>query len=340
MSTEFLETLMHADGVSGKEIPVRNEIMKAIKPYVSSVSVDNLGNLVAHKKGKGPRVMLAAHMDEVGFMARTIDENGRIYFSSIGTIDPTSLIGQEVKVQASKGWVHGVITTKNTSDGIEEEELAEMKDMYVDTGLNHTQLQARGIEPGVYIHYETVAKCRCDRERIFGKGLDDRIGCYILVELAKRLKKLPGEIYYVFTVQEELGLYGSKTSAYQVEPAWAIAVDVTATDEHESVPSKILGSGPCITAKDSDMIGNACINGWLKEISKKQDIPLQIDVSETGTTDALSISLSRGGVPSTTVGVAIRNLHTPVSMASMSDVENCIKLLEALLKKPPEKCIV
>ena len=141
-------------------------------------------------------------------------------------------------------------------------------------------------------------------------------------------------------VQEETGLAGARTSAYTIDPAWAIAVDVTSTDDVFSTPTRALGNGPCITIKDAAMLGSKCINDWLKDISERHNIPLQYDVSEYGATDALTISFSRGGIPATTVSVPVRNIHTVVGMANVNDIKNTIKLLEILLKKPPLVCLV
>jgi len=136
-------------------------------------------------------------------------------------------------------------------------------------------------------------------------------------------------------VQEEIGLYGSKISAYKIDADWAIGIDVT-----ESTKNKKLGGGPCITVKDAEMLGNRCINSWLENIAKKKRIPLQLDVSETGTTDALSIAISKEGTPTSVLGVTIKNMHSSISIAHMDDINNAIKLLELLLRNPPKVCIV
>ncbi|MEM5797615.1 MAG: M28 family peptidase [Candidatus Aenigmatarchaeota archaeon] len=337
---ELLEKLINAYGVSGNESEVRELIKNEISKYVDKTYVDKFGNLIAYKKGKAPRVMLAAHMDEIGLMVKRINEKGKIVFSTIGGIEVPSLIGQKVAIQG-KTQVIGVITSDQLASGDEIKELPKVTDLYIDTGLNRSQLTKLGVEIGNYVHfYDCNYRLIGNNEFICGKALDNRIGCYIQIELARLLKENKNEIFYVFTVQEEVGLYGARTSAYTIDPAWAIAIDTTAADDVYSTPTRSLGGGPVITMKDASMLGNLCINNWLMEVAKKNNIPIQYGVSEYGVTDALTISLSRGGIPATSVGVPVRNIHTVVGVASVKDVQNTIKLLEILLRKAPSTCLV
>jgi len=339
----LLEKLTEAKGVSGNEQEIRKLILKEIKKYVKDVKIDKFGNIIAHKKGTGPKVMLAAHMDEIGLMVKSISDKGNIYCSEVGGHEPIGLIGQKIRIKAKKGFIRGIITIPALYDGEElDEELPVVEDLVVDTGLTKNQLKKLGIGIGSFIELEQKTEFLGSKDFICGKALDDRLGCYILLELAKKLQKTKSNIYYVFTVQEEIGLYGSKTSVYTIDPDWAIIVDVTNADdssEHSHEITKQLGKGPCITIKDAEMISNICIDDWLKKIAKKKKIPIQLDVSDTGTTDALTISISKGGVPSAVVGVAIRNLHTTIGIANLQDIKNAINLLAELLKNPPKKCV-
>jgi endoglucanase len=329
----MLKELINAQGISGDEMAVRQLIKKELKGCVDEVWVDKIGNLVAHKKGSEPTVMLAAHMDEVGLMVRFIEDNGRIRFDTIGGIEATSLIGQRVGIEGMRG----VITNETMSQGGSIDELFTMDELYVDTGLTKKELERKGVEPGTYIVFDEQSFSTLGSDRIIsGKALDDRLGCYILIELARKLKKAKHDIYYVFTVQEEIGLYGAKISAYNINPDWAIVVDVT----DETPKTKKLGKGPCITIKDEEMLGNRCINGWLKDIAKKRKMAIQLDVNDVGTTDALTISLTREAVPTAVLGPAIRNMHSSISIAHMDDVEDSVKLLESLLRNPPKTCLV
>jgi len=328
----MLEKLINSDGISGNEEAVRKLIQKEIKKYVDSVKVDKLGNLIAHKKGTKPTVMLAAHMDEVGLMVREIEKDGKIRFSTVGGIDEAALICRRVTL----GKIKGVIVTKELSRGEGMKELPSMEELYIETGLTKKELRKKGIKVGTYVSFYNCGHTTMGSKKIIaGKGLDDRLGCFVLIELAKRLRKAKEEIYYVFTVQEEMGMYGAKISAYDIEPDWAIVIDVTDADEK----SRKMGHGPCITIMDSEMIGNRCINEWLEAIAKRKRIKVQLEVSDSGTTDALSISLSKGGVPTAVIGMAIKSMHTPVSLAHMDDITSSIRLIELLLKKPPKICI-
>jgi len=341
--TELLKRLMEITGASGNEGKVRTFIQKEIKKYVKDVKVDKFGNLVAHKKGKGLKVMLAAHMDEVGLMIKSISEKGNIYCAEIGGLEPIGLVGQRVQVATKKGMLTGIISIPEINDAEEVEELPVLDDLFVDTGLTKKELNKRGVSIGSFLELKQETELLGNKDLILGKALDDRAGCYILLELAKRLKKSDTDIYFVFTVQEEVGLYGSKTSVHGLEPDWAVVVDATPADdakEHAHEITKVVGKGPCVTIKDADMISNVCVSDWLKSIARKKKIPLQLEVNDIGSTDALSISISKGGIPTSVVGPAVRNLHTTAGVASLKDIENIIKLLEELLKKHPKKCIV
>ncbi|MAG78514.1 peptidase M42 [archaeon] len=328
--------------VSGNEHKIRNYIVKQVKKQIKDVKVDKYGNIVAHKKGPGAKVMLLAHMDEIGLMVKSIGESGNIYVSEIGGIEATAIIGETVKIQTKKGTINGIVTFPEIHDGEDLEEVGGVESLIVVTGLTKKELKKKGVEVGSFVEFEKETITLGKKEIICGKALDDRIGCFILLELAKKLKKSKANIYFVFTVQEEIGLYGSKTSIHAIDPDWAIAIDVTNADdskEHTHEITKAVGKGPCITVKDADMISNVCIDDWIKTISKKKKIPIQLEVNNGGTTDALSISVAKGGIPTAVVGVAVKNLHTCIGIASMSDIKNAIKILTELLKNPPKVCL-
>jgi len=336
LDIKLLEKLTNAYGVSGNESDVRKIITKHIRPYVDKIKVDDLGNLTAIKKGKKPRIMLAAHMDEIGLMVRGITNQGFLQVSALGGIEPSLLICQRVHVDAKqrKQLVHGVITTKEISNDEELPKRVEMEHLLIDTGLTKKALKSLGVGVGSYVALDEKFHLM-NHHFFYGKALDDRIGCFILLELAKKLKRSKHEIAYVFTVQEEVGLYGAKTSAYNLEPDIAIAVDVAPSNDLGPDPTLNLGKGPTITIKDAEMIASVKLNDWLKKVAKKNKISAQLEVSDLGTTDALNISISKGGIPSTVVGVPIRNMHTAVSVGNLKDVENAVKLLSIALRNPP-----
>lgn len=335
---ELLMKLMDAHGVSAQEDEVRNIIETEIKKYVDEVKTDKLGNLIARKDGKKPRIMLAAHMDEIGLMVKGTMGNGFLRCSMVGEIEPLLLIGQRVQIRTRKGTISGVITTREISDRHEIEELPKVRDLLVDTGLSEKEIKKFNIEPGDYISPEEKPGFLGSKDIICGKALDDRIGCYVLIEVAKLLRKAKSEIYYVFTVQEEVGLYGAKTSSYEVNPNWAIAVDTVNANDCSAPEyiTKSIGKGPCISVKDESMIADRHIVDMLKETAMKEKIPVQLEVSNFGTTDALTISITRGGVPSAALNIPIRNLHSTIGVTNVNDIKNAITLLYELLKAPPE----
>lgn len=333
---DLLERLISTFGVSGNEEKVRCLIQEEIKKYVDEVYADKVGNLIAHKKGKKPKIMLSSHMDEIGLMVKNIESRGRIYFVELGGADPVMLLGERVHIETKKGIIHGVITTREVNDGTFLNQVPRVEDLFVDTGLSERELKKLGIEIGSYLSMERDLYYLGSDKIICGKAFDNRIGCYILIELAKRLKKSSYEVYFVFTIQEEIGLVGAMTSAYKVEPDWAIAVDVIETSDARGEPVITLGNGPSITMKDAELIGNRTLNEYIIGIAKKKKIHIQRDVSETGTTDATSISITKGGIPSTVVGVPIRNLHTATAVANKDDIEDTILILEEFLKNPPK----
>ena len=340
MNTDLFFKLINLSGPSGSEGKVRELIKKEIKPYVSSMNVDKFGNLIAHKKGKKPTVMLTAHMDEIGVMIKNIDELGWIYCSEIGGVDPVTLLGERVRINTNKDPIVGIITTKDIMESGYQEAIPKMSELVIITGLEQKELEKLGVEVGDYLHLMFEATYLGSKRYVAGKAMDDRVGCFMVLELAKRLKNVKNELYYVFTVQEEVGLYGAKTSVYMIDPDWALVLDVTDTDDFAKKYTKCLDKGPTITIKDSEMIGNRCINGWFKALAKKHKIPLQYDISDFGTTDALSISVARGGIPTGVLGVPVRNIHTPSSVVCLNDMEHGMKLIELLMKNPPKSCVL
>lgn len=340
MKTDYslLVELMNTFGVSGKEMDIRELIIKQIKNYADKINIDRLGNVMAIKKGRRNKIMLAAHMDEIGLMVKNIEKDGKVRISKIGGIEDVVLLNEKVQIKTRKGIAKGIVTTEEISCSANRGENTSLPihEMFVDTGLSKADLIKAGVHIGSFISFAPNAEIIGNGKIISGKALDDRVGCFILIELIKRLKKSKDEIFFVFTVQEEVGLYGARTSTYLIEPDWAIAIDVTDCDDMRHNSSKSLGGGPTITIKDEEMISNPYIDEWVLKIAKKKRINIQPDVSEAGTTDALSISISKGGVPSAAIGVPVRNLHTTTGIASLKDIDSAINILLELLSNPPD----
>ena len=333
---DLLSKLIDIDGISGNEHSVRNFIIGEAKKCCKDVKVDKMGNVIVRKKGTRPRALLLAHMDEVGLMVKSIDDNGKISFGTLGSVDPEILLAQRVKI-TTKNEIKGVITIDEVLNGWTMPKKIRLEDLYVYTGLSKNELKKKGVKIGDYISFSDY----CDyctlgsKDIISGKALDDRVGCYILLELMRNLKT-KHEVVFVFTVQEEVGLYGAKASVFNLEPDYALAVDVTGHDEQEN--RMVLGKGPALTIKDAEMLGNKCLNESLERVAKKLKINLQLEVSDTGTTDATSVFAAKGGIPSAVLGVSVANLHTGVGVVHRKDIEKTIKVLRGFLKSPPVKC--
>ncbi|MAG47829.1 hypothetical protein CL617_04440 [archaeon] len=326
---------MNAFGVSGSEEEVRDIIKKEVKKYISDIKVDKLGNLIVHKKGDQPRIMVAAHMDEIGLIIKSIDHKGRIRFSSLGGIEPLTLLGQRVHIFTKRDFINGFISLDEISNDSILHKLPDMQDLFIDTGLNKKELTELGVEIGSSLATGQRRNFNLGKKDIIaGKALDDRIGCFILIELIKKAYRFKNEIYFVFTVQEEIGLYGAKTSAYQIDPEYALVAETTSSDDMKFEPSIEIGKGPCLTIKNAESVTDKKINKWIKETAKKKDIPLQYDINDIGTTDAMTISISKGGVPSSVASVPVRNIHSAMGISHKDDIENAIILFEELLKNP------
>jgi endoglucanase len=333
---KIVKRLSDAFGVSGNEKKIREIVQSNVKGSVDIIEPDKMGNLVCTKQGKDrdSAIILAAHMDEIGLMAREIDKRGFIYFSNVGVLSKQVLLGQKVQIQSRKKEITGVITHKKLHIGEEADTFPDDADLYVDCGISKDELESMGIGIGTYIVPERKLEILGNSNIISGKALDDRLGCAILIQLAKSVKNPKTDIYYAFTAQEEIGMYGAQTSMYNIHASWAIAVDISfATDTSDSGIQ--LGKGPVITIKDSDLIASRPLVDHIIDLAKKRRIPHQLEVSDIGTTDALYMSISKGGIPATAVGVPIRNPHSTISVANLRDVKNCIRLLKAFLEHPP-----
>ena len=341
MTKELLFKLINTLGPSGNEDNVRNLILKEIKSYVDTIKVDKMGNLVARINGKGKKAMLTAHMDEIGLMVNKIETNGRMRISFLGGIEPITLVGQSVGILTKKNKIacYGVITFPELHEANEIKRVPRIEEMYVDTGLDKKELTKKEIEVGSYVVTTHHASELGSNKIISGKALDDRVGCYILIQVIKNLKKyvkkMKVDAYFVFTVQEEVGLYGAKTSVYEVNPDFGIAIDATNSADSDPTSGRILGKGPSLTVKDSEIISNRELNEHINGLAKKYKIPLELEVVDVGTTDATSIMFSKGGVPSTVISIPIRNLHSTVGMVHFDDLCNAIDIILKLLNTPP-----
>ncbi|OPZ90166.1 MAG: putative aminopeptidase YsdC [Firmicutes bacterium ADurb.Bin419] len=323
---DLIKRLSEAFGVSGNEEGIRETIINEIKNDVQEISVDTLGNLIAIKRGKGKKIMVAAHMDEIGVMATYIDENGFIRFSNVGGVSQFVSIGQKVKFK------NGTIGALFYEDKLEDMKSLKLAKMYIDIGAKDRKEAEKSVRIGDVACF--VGDAVKQGNMVISKAIDDRSGCAVLIKAIKELPETDNEIYFVFTVQEELGLRGAKTAAYQIKPDIAIAIDVTATgDTPEAILMEVkCGSGPAIKIKDRSIICHPEVKNLLEESAQRIDIPYQFEILEFGGSDPGAIHISAGGVPSGAISIPCRYLHSPVEAASLMDIENAVKLLIEAIK--------
>ena len=327
---DLIKKLTEVYGPSGNEEQIREIVRAEVEPFADEIRVDTLGNLIATKKGTGggKKVMLAAHMDEIGLIISYVDKKGFLRFQPIGGIDPSTLVGG--RVQFADG-ATGIIAPENRQAFRKEPDLSKL---FIDIGaMDQAEAQDRlGQAVGFVRPFVDMG------QRIAAKAFDDRISCAILVETLRALEGSPHDVYFVFSVQEEVGLRGARTSAYGLDPEIGIALDVTLaadTPEAEKLAMK-LGAGPCIKVKDSGMLAHPGVKNLLVETAEAAGIPYQLEVLSGGTTDAAAIQLARSGVPAGCVSIACRYVHTQSEMVDMDDVQNSVQLLLAVLQKPIE----
>ncbi len=336
---ELLKRLCDAHGISGYEDEVREVVKAELESYVDEIRVDKLGNLICVKNGSEFKEMICAHMDEIGFMVKSIDEKGFIRFAPIGGWFSQIALGQRVIMHGERK-VYGVIGCKppHVMRDEERKKAVEFKDMFIDVGANsRDEVKGMGIEVGtpITIDRELVRI----GERVTGKALDDRAGLAVMIEALKRTKST-ATIYAVATVQEEVGLKGARVSAYALEPDVALALDVcVATDfpGAESIHMDVkLGKGPVITIVDASgrgLIASRNVLRWLRETAEELNIPYQLEVAEGGTTDATAIQLTKEGIPSGVVSVPARYIHSPVEVVDLKDLENSANLVAKALER-------
>jgi putative aminopeptidase FrvX len=339
----ILEKLSNAHGISGYEGSVREIIKKEIASYVDEVKIDISGNLIAIKKGKSPSVMIAAHMDEIGLMAKYVDDEGFIRFAKVGGWFDQTLVNQRVVLHTKKGMVAGVIGSKpvHVMEDEEKKKAIAAKDMFIDVGASsRDDAASMGIEPGVPASLDRKL-VELANDKVTGKAFDDRAGGAVLITAMQKIAGMGLEpsVVGVFTVQEEVGLKGAKTSAFGLNPDVAIAIDTCIPGDHPGIKktdSAIqVGQGPAITVMDAGgrgVITHPKVLEWLRETAKAKGIPYQMDVAERGTTDAAAISLTREGIPSGVISVATRYIHTPVEVLSLHDLEKAAELVVEAIK--------
>ena len=326
---DLIERLTQAYGPSGREAHVRELIQREIQELVDELEISPLGSLHAvRNKGGDHRVMVAAHMDEIGVIVSHIDRNGFARFHGIGGLNPQTLVGHRVRFESDAIGVIGI------EDQIDWTKKAVIENLYLDFGNESKAASPVSVgDIGAFVRpFLEVGG------RWVSKAMDDRIGVAIAIEALRRLSSTPNEVQIAFTTREEVGLHGARTSAYGLDPDVGIAIDVTRTGDTPKGPKMAveLGKGPAIKVRDTLMIADPRVVDLMVQRAERSEIPYQLEVLEKGSSDAAVIQLARSGVPSGCISIPCRYIHSPSEMVDPSDVENCVKLLVEILKKPVE----
>lgn len=336
-----LEKLSNACGVTGRENQVRDLMAQMLKPYTDEIQIDRMENVIAIKKGKpkAPKIMLAAHMDEIGLMVKTITKEGFIQFSKLGGIDDRILPAQKVIVCTKKNAYPGIVGSKPPHIQKEEErkKILNYDDLFIDVGAeNKEDAVNMGVAVGDPVVFD-IQYTKLGKGTVMGKAFDNRAGCATMIETLKLLKDADCTIYAVGTVQEEVGLRGAGTAAFGVDPDFAIALDVTIAGDVPGVreydTTVKMGKGPALTISDSGLITHPKILRWLLDTAAEEKIAIQLESGLLGSTDAARISLTRQGIPSGNISIPTRYIHSPVGLLSLSDIENSAKLAAAAIQK-------
>jgi len=325
----LIKKLVEVTAPSGYETPLREVVRAEVEPLADQISVDALGNLIAKKNPAGEgglKIMLSAHMDEIGVIATHVDENGFVRFTTIGGVRPHTCLGGRVRFLNGVGGVIG-------SDRLEDAaKVPGFEQLFIDVGASSRK--DCPVKVGDIAGFERPFSEM--GSRLVSKAMDDRIGVVVLIETLRQLKQTPHQVFFVFSTQEEVGLRGATTAAYGLDPDLGIAVDVTATgDTPKGSKMEVkLGAGPAIKVRDGGMLSDPRVVNWMVSAARSAKLPYQLEVLEGGTTDARAMQLTRAGIPAGCVSIPCRYIHSPSEMVDLADVQNAVRLLLALLAVP------
>ncbi len=328
----LIKKLVESYGPSGSEDQIRDLVRAEIRGLADSLTVDPLGNLIAvvNKKAKtGKKVILAAHLDEIGFVVTHIDEHGFARVAPVGGISPLACVGGRVRFADGRLGVLGLDVRRDDLNKIPS-----VPEMFVDVGAT-SRADCRLKVGDAAGYWRPMTELG---DRLVAKSLDDRIGVAILIETLRALKRTPHEVAFVFSVQEEVGSRGAGVAAFGLDADLGLAVDVTRTgDTPNGVKMEVsLGAGPAIKVRDSHLIADPRIKDLLLQRAAEARLPAQLEILEGGSTDASAMQIARGGLPAGCVSIPARYIHTPSEMVDFRDVQGSVKLLLELLQKPIE----
>lgn len=320
---DLVKQLCATYGPSGSEAEIRQTIQTLVAPFADEVTTDALGNLIVHKKGPGPKIMFSAHMDSIGLMVTHIEKEGYLRVGRVGGIPPQKIAFTPIRF--SNG-VRGTIVPEEKA----ELEKLSLDDCYLDVGSTDEQQASAAVQIGDVAVYDSPAFQ--SGKQIVSPYLDDRAACAVLISALQQIQEPANDLYFVFSVQEEVGCRGAKTAAWALDPDYGLAVDVT--DVNDTPGSKRdgtthLGSGAGIKIMDHSVISHPYVVEKLEQAAAENQIPVQRDIMREGGTDAGAIHLAREGVRSGGISIPCRYVHTPAETVHQKDLEACIRLIEA-----------
>lgn len=318
---DYYKKVGSAFGPSGREDEVRETLRTLAESHMDEIVIDALGNLICHKRGNGKKIMVAAHMDSIGIVATFIDENGFIRFSPVGGLFKGDLIN--IQVRFANG-TRGIISYEEKTP-FKDLTLA---DLFLDIGALSKEDAEMRVRVGDFAVFEAP---RFEQDDIIcGPYLDNRIGCVTSILAMEQLQPTDNDLYFVFTVQEEVGLRGAGPAAFAIAPDYALAIDVTDTGDmpERKYPMSVkLGEGPAIKVMDSSVLCSPMIQEALAHAAEELAIPVQREILRFGGTDTAALQRSRGGIPSGAISIPTRYIHSPSEMCTVTDVERAAALL-------------
>ncbi|MGD8188682.1 M42 family metallopeptidase [Brevibacillus ginsengisoli] len=345
---EMFRELTEAPGVPGNEKEARNVMKKYLEPHVDEVSYDGLGSLIGTKVGdaNGPKIMLAGHLDEVGFMVTQITEDGFLKFQTLGGWWSQVMLAQRVHIQTAQGLIEGIVGSvpPHLMTAESRKKVVEIKDMFIDIGASgKKEAEEFGVRPGDAIIPICPFSVMKNPKLMVAKAWDNRLGCAVAIEVAKRLKERnhPNTLYAVGTVQEEVGSRGGRTVAQKLQPDIGIAVDVGIAGDtpgiNRSQALSKMGAGPEICLYDATMIGHVGLREFIISVAEEEKIPYQLSIVPGGGTDAGPMHTVGSGIPSVCLSVPTRYIHSHASILHYDDFENLVKLIVALMERLDQK---
>lgn len=333
----LIEKLVTISSPSGREHAIREVIAGEIKPYVDEMKIDPMGNLVALKKGKsGRKLLFDGHMDEIGVVVTHVDSKGFLRVDSIGGLSPYMLLGSRLVFDTGASGVVDV-EGETIKDLRETMKSLDYDHIFVDIGATDKEDAEKKAPVGTFGTYDSTFVDL--GKRLVSKSMDDRIACAIMIQVLKELEKPEDDVYFVFAVQEEVGIVGASVAAFDIMPDMAVAIDVTAGPDTPKSFKRMgfnLGGGPTIKIKDRGSISSSRVVSRLKEVAEKRDIPTQYEVLIFGGTDASGYQMTGRGIASGTVSIPCRYVHSPHEMVDYDDVLNAVRLLKALAEEGVE----